>query len=536
MMLRLKERARRAVTSRWKVLIPVFALVAALLTLTTGASSASAAGSASPVSGGSLSVLETSTFLGAWPAGLYPPTDTSDAADFPYMDAIYGDLIEMGPGGKLIPDLAQSFTTSADAKTITLHLRPGVKFTDGTPLNAAAVKTNWLADVNTKTGNGCSCASSFPFASITTPNSLTVVAHLTKPYSPFLDDLPQNALDWMYSPTAVTKMGVKAFAINPVGAGPFKVSSDTLNSKLVLAKNPTYWETGKPYLNQLTFAAIGNDTSAVDAIQAGQYQVENYFDTYSLLDSAKKTLRAEEVPAPTIYDIQLNTAHAPFNNIKARQALIYASDTQPIMKALTNGTGNVTQSPSAPGSIVYQPTVAGYPTYNPAKAKALVQQLGGLSMTLYTSSAPIQLQASESLQSEWQAVGIKVTLVQMSTLQAILNAFKTNSYDGIVQGIGGITPFLNNGGSLLWRVTSGGPFTSVADPKLDALINKVEATVNPVANATALKAVYSYMANNAYILYMFGAPYFTISQTDVHGPGIDTGQPFPFWQDVYVTK
>lgn len=519
----------RSRASKLKVVIPALAMVGGLLALPSGASTASAAG---PTSGGTLSVLETSTFLGAWPAGLYPPTDTSDAADFPYMDAIYGDLIEMGAGGKLIPDLAQSFSTSPDAKTITLHLRPGVKFSDGTPLNAAAVKTNWLADVK---GNACACASSFPFASIATPNSLTVVAHLTKPYSPFLDDLPQNALDWMYSPTAEQKVGAKAFALKPVGAGPFKVSSDTLNSKLVLVKNPTYWEKGKPYLNSIVFGTVGNDSSAVDALEAGQYQVENYFATYSLLASVKSRMRAEIVPAPVTYDIQLNTAHAPFNSYKAREALISASNMQPIMSSLTKNTGNLTQSPSSPGSVVYEPQVPGYPTYNLAKAKSLVKQLGGLNVALYTSSAPIQLQASEALQAEWKAAGIKSTLVQMSTLQAILNAFKSNSYDAIVQGIGGITPFLNNGGSLLWRVVSKGPFSSVADPKLDALINKVEATVNPEENASALRAVYSYMAKNAYILYEFGAPYFTLSQNSVHGPGIDTPQPFPFWQDVSMS-
>jgi peptide/nickel transport system substrate-binding protein len=533
-MVGIKKGVRHAGNWRLRVVIPWTLAVGALLALATGATTASAASSSTPVSGGSITVMETSTFLGAWPAGLYPPTDTSDAADFPYMDAIYGDLIEMGPGGVLMPDLAKSWTVSKNAETITIHLRPGLKFSDGTPLNSQAVKTNWDADV---TGDACACASSFPFASIATPNATTIVAHLTKPYSPFLDDLPQNALNWMYSPTAEASMGATAFADTPVGAGPFKVQSDVLSSKLTLVKNPGYWEKGHPYLAGLTFEAIGNDTSAVDAIQSGQAQVENYFITYSSLASTKAAgLRVEKVPAPVTNDIQLNTAHAPFNNIKAREALIYASDVKPIMKSLTAGTGNVTDSPSSPGSVVYEPTVAGYPSYNPTKAKALISQIGGLSMTLYTSSAPTALEASEALQSEWQAVGIQVQLVQMSTLQAILNAFTTNSYDAIVQGIGGITPFLNNGGSLLWRVVSKGPFSSVADPHLDVLINKVEATVAPAANATALKGVYSYMAKKAYILYEFGAPDFTISTKSVHGPGIDTLQPFPFWEDVWVAK
>ncbi|MBO0691445.1 MAG: ABC transporter substrate-binding protein [Acidimicrobiaceae bacterium] len=508
-------------------MVPFLGLLGLISSTITPSAASAASG---PKHGGTLNVLETSTFLGAWPAGLYPPTDTSDAADFPYMDAIYGDLFEMGKGAKLIPDLATGYKFSKDAKTVTVTLRPGLKFSDGTPLNSAAVKWNWQADLK---GNACACASSFPLKSISTPNPTTVVMHLTKPFSPILDLLPQNALDWMASPTAVKKMGAKAFALKPVGAGPFMVKSDSLNSKLVLVRNPNYWEKGKPYLDGITFSAVGNDNSAVDALQSKEQDVEQYFITYNLLKNVQQNLRAQQLVGTSVLDIQLNTSHAPFNNIDARKAVFYATDIPPIQKSLTSGVGLITQSPSVPGSVVYEPKVASYPSFDLAKAKALVKKLGGLHFTLYSNSGGAQLQVSEALVNEWKQAGIDAKLQPMSTLQAILNAFKANTFDGIVQGVGGLTPFLNNGGSLFWRVASNGPFTTVHDPKMDQLLTKATSSVNPETTANALKNVYSYLAQKAYLLLVYGQPYYNISQKNVHGPGIDTGQPFIYWQSVW---
>src|SRR5690348_7173079 len=86
------------------------------------------ASSSAPKTGGSLTVLEGAGFAGDWPAGLDPATNINSAADQSYMDAIYGELFELGPKGKIINDLATGYKFSDDAKTITLTLRQAVKF------------------------------------------------------------------------------------------------------------------------------------------------------------------------------------------------------------------------------------------------------------------------------------------------------------------------------------------------------------------------------------------------------------------------
>ena len=225
------------------------ALLLGLVVAACGGSSSSSgnapASSAAPKAGGSLTVLEGAGFAGDWPAGLDPATNINGAADQSYMDAIYGELFELGPKGKIINDLATGYSFSNDAKTITLTLRQGVKFTDGTPFNAAAVVWN----INRDLKSACTCKPTWPVKSVTATGPYTVQIALAAPDGAFINQIFDSTADWIASPTAVQKMGEKAFAAKPVGAGPFIVVSDTYSSELVLKKNPDYWEKGRPYLD-----------------------------------------------------------------------------------------------------------------------------------------------------------------------------------------------------------------------------------------------------------------------------------------------
>ncbi|HWG02952.1 MAG TPA: ABC transporter substrate-binding protein, partial [Trebonia sp.] len=86
-----------------------------------------------PKAGGSLTVLEGQGFAGDWPYGFDPATDVTGAANQDFFDAVYGQLFDLGANGKIVPDLATGYKFSPDAKTVTVTLRQGVKFSDGTP-------------------------------------------------------------------------------------------------------------------------------------------------------------------------------------------------------------------------------------------------------------------------------------------------------------------------------------------------------------------------------------------------------------------
>jgi peptide/nickel transport system substrate-binding protein len=240
--------------------------VAACSSTSSSSTSSSTQASTAPHAGGSLTVFEWNGYSGDWPAGLDPATNINGAATQSQMDAIYGELFELGPKGTIIPDLATGYSFSNGGKTITLDIRQGVTFTDGTPFNAAAVAYNIERDLKST----CTCKPTWPVTSVTTPTADTVQINLSLPDGAFIDQIFDSTADWIASPTAIKTMGEKAFAVNPVGAGPFEVVSDTLSSALVLKKNPNYWQKGRPYLDNLTFKTVGGDEAAYEAMLAGE--------------------------------------------------------------------------------------------------------------------------------------------------------------------------------------------------------------------------------------------------------------------------
>src|SRR5215203_680461 len=306
-------------------------------------------------SGGEITVLEEAAFAGSWPAGLDPATNTNGAANQPYMDTIYGQLFKLVEGGEVVGELAESGTLSSDGKTFTVKLRPGVKFTDGSPLDAATVK--WNFDRSLASPCTCNPKSSWPKLedpAVTTSGDDTVEIHFTAPFAAVARSFISSNLNWMASKTTFDKVGEKAFKQKPVGAGPFTVVSNSPSNQLVLQKNPGYFRQGRPYLDKITFKTIGGDQAAYQAMQAGQA------DAY------------EGISTPA------------FDDQKARDAVYYATDAEAIRKGLFNNRYPNSQTFTGPGGLFYKPTVPGYKTFDLEKAKQLVTENGGLQVTLGT--------------------------------------------------------------------------------------------------------------------------------------------------------
>ena len=292
----------------------------------------------------------------------------------------YGELFELDSEGVITSDLATGYSISTDAKTITLNIRPGVTFTDGTPFNVAAVVGNIDRDLK----SACTCKPTWPVTSVTAAGTDTVVIKLSAPDGAFIDEIFDSTADWIASPTAVQKMGEKAFAVSPVRHGPFVVVSDTLSSALVLKRNPGYWQKGRPYLATLTFKSVASGRRGPARPRGGYVDMS----TPSLLQQAAKSssLEVENQLSTSPYDLQLNTLTAPFNNPKARQAIYAATNFAPILQHVFDNMYPSVQGFTGPGGICYDPSVTGYQGYDPTLAKTLVQQsgLGNVTINLGT--------------------------------------------------------------------------------------------------------------------------------------------------------
>jgi peptide/nickel transport system substrate-binding protein len=508
------------------------ATVVALLTLVLGAVTPAAA---APASGGSLTVLE-SGGIGAWPAGLDPGTNTQYGANVTESDAIFGELFELGPGGKTIGDLASGHQLSSDAKTLTIDIRHGVTFSDGSPFNAAAVAFNLNRDLKSTTGG----APNWALASIATPNDYTVVIHLKAADGAMVNQFQGASINSIMSPTALTKMGEKQFSLTPVGAGPFTVVSDTLSSKLVLARNPTYWQKGHPYLDSLTFETVATDESALEALRSGAGQAYENLSTPGLVSSYRSaglTVTAEPSTSPS--DIELNTATAPFSNITAREAIYYATDPAVIDKSLFNSVDALTESFTSPSGLFYVGQVPGYRTYDLAKAKALVTQLGGLSFNIFANATGESQQFVEALQTMWKAAGMTVTL-SVDSLSTFISTYQSKNWQASLGGSGSWDPAAPHGVAFGFAPPS--PFTGVNDPHLTNLLDEAQAAAQPATRASLYKQAADYISQQAYAPFLFAPVSWNVAAKGVAGPGLTTSNlpitdnnPAILWEDVTVS-
>lgn len=472
--------------------------------------------------GGSLTVLESPDK--AWQS--LDPATIARAPINDLMDAIYGDLFQEGPNGKIVPDLATSYRYSNGGKTFTIKLRSGLTFTDGTPLNAQAVAWNFSRDLKPPSTQGIN----FPVISVSTPDSSTVVLELSKPDSALKYAFFGSTLNWIASPTAFSKLGEKVFSERPVGAGPFQVVSNVQGTKLVLTKNPTYWQKGHPFLSSLTFTITGSDESAIEAIQAGSAGAYPQLELPSLVHSLPTQLRATRLPALRgNLAVNLNTKTAPFSGIKAREALYYATDPEAINSHLFFNMATIVESPSDPHGLFYQQRVPGYRRYNLKKAKALVQQLGGLSVTLVDSIGGTPKDTDLALQSEWEAAGIHVT-VKEDQLTALVSDLQTGNWEADLYSTGGFDPALGTG--LPFGYESGGLFSGVHDPTLDQLINRGESTFASAAQKAIYRKIWHRISSQAYSPFISTELWWNITAKSVSGPGLTTPGWEIWWQDV----
>jgi peptide/nickel transport system substrate-binding protein len=492
--------------------------------------------SSKPKTGGTLNILTASGYA-TWPS-LDPAADTQAVADGLYYDAIYGDLFFQGPQGQIEPDLATGYKFSNGGLTFTMTLRQGVTFSDGTPFNAAAVAYNINRDLSPKGTNGvvCACLPNFPVTSVSTPNNYTVQLTLSHVYAPLAYAWFDETPNWIVSPTALQKEGEAAYMTHPVGAGPFEVASDSPGTKLVLKKNPTYWQSGKPYLNGITFSPVGSDTSGYDSVLTGQSDVYLGYSTLPNIKTVKQhvqTVQSPDTLGPLV--VQLNTSIAPFNNQTAREAVYYAMDVNPIQKAVAAGLGTPDESMGVPGGLYYQTHVPGYRTYDLAKAKALVKQLGGLSFTLGTISlgSSTNTEIDEALQSQFQAAGMHVSLHNDPSLAGLIETFHGGKWQAELQTAGGFDPALGVG--LAFRYLSTAPFTGIHDPTLDSLINSAAAVTSTKAAPAAYAKIWKYIAEKAYSPFLYTTPGYVLSTHQVKGPGISTTGWEISWPDLYKT-
>jgi ABC-type transport system substrate-binding protein len=389
-----------------KPFIAAVALCAAALVVTTGVSGASVAAQKQKIDKNA--VLRFSLALAdQGGVGFDPANMRPSPANNQFADGIYDVMIHDTPDGKGSPGLATKWTAT-DASTAELTLRQGVKFSDGTPFNAAAVKDAWTraiaADQTT-----IEPPSVRAMTSVDAVNDNTVRVHFSQPIAQsFLDaDVHHSAILGVPSPAAAAAGNLNS---KPVGAGPYLLDSYVQDQKVVLKKNPAYWNPKAQLLAGIEYTQAGTGAPAINALQAGAADL-----IWGIPADAVQTLsnapgiELTNIPGTRVLDIGLCATKGVFANKDARQAIQYALDRDAINEGAYSGNATPWQTVMGPTSPYYDKKLNQTYSHNVKKAKQLLAKAGvapGTKITGLANSASPQPVLAEIVQAQLKDVGL----------------------------------------------------------------------------------------------------------------------------------
>jgi peptide/nickel transport system substrate-binding protein len=460
-----------------------------------------------PVSGGSYR-----TAISEEPDQL-DPANTNQLLASTIMGNIYDCLVYIGPDGLPQPWLAESWTISPDNLSVTFTLRQGIKFTDGTDLDAAAVKFNFdrILDPATATPNRSFLGS---VTSVKAPDAATVVFAFSAPYAPFFTNLLSFGI---VSPTAVQTFG-DDFGHNPVGSGPFMFDSWDTGSKITLKRNPNYanyrqddHNKGPAYVDEIVYNVISEASTQSAAFEAGELDMISAprEDVARLSETEGITIVSQE-NSSNINFIEFSV-NEPYNNEAFRKAVSYSIDRDSIAEIAYLGNATPNQCPIPIANAAYDAALCaqyGY-SYDPDKAKQALADGGFVdtngdgivefngqeaSVTLWSYAPyPVQSKTIELVQADLNKIGLKaeVQTIEFGAMQPMLESGEigfdymrwTYSDQSILSAL-----FKSPG----WTGQSN-------DPQLDALIAVSDNTLDPAARIEASHQVMIYILQHAII-------------------------------------
>ena len=310
------------------------------------------------------------------------PHASPSAVTYQIIASVTESLAHKAPDGKLVPWLAESWTTSKDGRSVTFKLRRDVKFHDGTPFNADAVKFNFDRIVDPKFKAGGSRAQLSGYAGSKVLDEFTVQVSFETPYAPFLTYAAAGTLS-MVSPKAVKETGDQVHT-RPIGTGQFMIKEYVAKDHATMVRNAGYnrkapWSdrSGPAQLETVVWKFIPEAGTRVTTLESGETHGVYNVPAQSLPRLEKNTaVRIEKAPWPGVPRIWLlNITKPPMDDVRVRRAINYAIDKEAFLATVYKGTGLKASSPLTTVMLDDPSLKAAYP-FDLAKAKALLGEAG----------------------------------------------------------------------------------------------------------------------------------------------------------------
>lgn len=325
--------------------------------------------------------------------------------------------------GQLVTELASDWQANADATSYTFTLREGVKFHDGTPFDAAAVKAyyEWVLDPNSRGARGRSQLKDVKDIVVLGDHELRIDLKQANGAFIYLLAISNSRIA---SPASIEKYG-DDISRNPVGTGPFKLVSWTEGQSVIVERNPDYWGDAAK-VDRLEFVVVTNAATRVAMLQSGEVQfIEALPPQLVPVIQADPKLEVASTKTNFLRVLELNTTRKPFDDVRVRQALNYAIDKEQLVRVAVAGLATVMTSP------IPETTFGAAPQppygYDPEKARSLLADAGypnGFDVKVLTFTGDEYRTVGQVLQQMFAQVGVRMTLDQQERGALVDQIFK----------------------------------------------------------------------------------------------------------------
>jgi peptide/nickel transport system substrate-binding protein len=427
------------------------------------------------------------------------------------------------PGKEPQPFLLQSATPSPDFTNWTLKLRPGITFSNGDPMTADDIKFTFERNQNPATA--ISSTATLKGSTLTVVDPLTLRIDLKAPVL----DLPANLAaspDLILPAKYLQQVGGPAFSQNPVGSGPYLVSTVQPGQTVTYAPNPAYWGgpsgSSRPLLQKIRLEAVPEEATRVSLLKSGQADIALIStDTRSDVESAG--FKALVVPDANTYSVSFSGEYgdvpdSPIKNPLVREALTLALDKKSLADAVLGGTGDVPSlSPDSPAALKLPPT-----PYDPARARDLLQQAGypnGFDLKFYKLDQCGTQDWALAVADYWQKIGVNTQVIP--TAYATFRP-KANTFPPPADLVGTASdichpPDLTTAEGLnhlqsIYSSEGNGHLTNVADAEIDQALGARTPDAQIQAMAAAYQKLYANYPN--ILVFSFGNVYGVSKQAE----------------------
>jgi peptide/nickel transport system substrate-binding protein len=334
------------------------------------------------------------------------PARAGIAEDYVYSNLVFNGLTRIDEDRKLHPDLAESWDSSPDLKSWTFRLRRGVKFHHGREMTSADVLATYRRILDPSTGSP-GRSQILMVARVEAPDDHTVRFDLSIPYGDFPSLLMERQLK------IIPADRLDKLSTEPSGTGPFRFVSFQPGDRLVLERNPDYFEQGFPKLAGVTFRIIPEDAAKVAALKAGDIDMIWNVPLEAVEGLEREQgIKVDEATTGTWDGLVLSNIQKPFDDTRVRRAVLLALDKAALVRFAVFGRGAPTHTPIPPGSPFFNSEIGFRP--NIAEAKRLLAEAGypnGFSVPLIVPvGRPTRERMGLAVQQMLRPLGIQVEL------------------------------------------------------------------------------------------------------------------------------